>query len=263
MDKQQLLVVKIGGNVINDDGELHQFLTDFAALSQPRILVHGGGKLATELANKLEIPVQMVDGRRITDAEMLKIVTMVYGGLINKNSVAQLQKLGCNAIGLTGADANIMLAKKRSGWDRDYGFVGDIERIDSQMLATLLNSGLTPVLAPLTHDGNGNLLNTNADTIAAAIAQSMTADYHVSLMYCFEKKGVLENPADPESVISSINPLTYNDLKTKGIISAGMIPKLDNAFSAIAAGVEKVHICHAKDFRKIAGGESAGTLLLP
>jgi acetylglutamate kinase len=263
--KNTLNLIKIGGNIIDDDARLQSFLSDFARLSGPKILVHGGGKIATEVARGLGIEAQLVEGRRITDAQMLRVVTMVYGGLVNKNIVARLQALGSQALGLTGADANIIPAQKRPVKTIDYGFVGDIAEgeIQSQHLRLFLDNGLTPVLAPLTHDGEGSLLNTNADTIAAAVAVALSAHYRVNLTYCFEKKGVLADIADENSVIHQIDPEKYQALKAGGTIVQGMIPKLDNAFNAIRAGVESVYICHADQVLSILEArEQAGTQLV-
>jgi acetylglutamate kinase len=265
-------IIKIGGNIIDDENQLSLFLDDFASISENKILVHGGGRIATEMSKQLGIEPKMVDGRRITDADTLKVVQMVYGGLINKNIVAQLQAKNCNAIGLTGADANIILATKRavlspSGGDSgggliDYGFVGDIAKVNSEKLAALLNSGFSPVIAPLTHDGKGQILNTNADTMASAISVAMTKTAEINLIYCFEKSGVLKNVDDENSVIEKMNFSDYEKYKADGIISKGMIPKLDNAFDAIKQGVRSVVICHAKDIKKIISGEKTGTMLL-
>jgi acetylglutamate kinase len=263
--KNTLNLIKIGGNIIDDAGKLQAFLADFAHLSGPKILVHGGGKIATEVAKGLGIEAQLVDGRRITDAEMLRVVTMVYGGLVNKNIVASLQALGTQALGLTGADANIIPAQKRPVKTIDYGFVGDIagDAIQGQYLQMFLDHGLTPVLAPLTHDGAGNLLNTNADTIASAVAVALSHYYRVNLTYCFEKKGVLADIADENSVIHRIDAAKYQALKADGTIVQGMIPKLDNAFNAIRSGVESVYICHADQVLNILEArEQAGTQLV-
>lgn len=259
---QKLFIIKIGGNIIDDEKQLSSFLNDFASLKENKILVHGGGKIATELSKQLGIEAKMVDGRRVTDADTLKVVQMVYGGLINKNIVAQLQSRNCNAIGLTGADANIILAKKRPIKDTDYGFVGDVEKINSENLFSLLNAGFTPVVAPLTHDGKGQILNTNADTMASSIAMAMSKHFSATLVYCFEKSGVLKNVDDENSVIEKIYLKEYEQLKKEGIISKGMIPKLDNAFDAIKQGVKKVVICHAKDLTKITDEKNSGTILL-
>lgn len=268
---KKLYIIKIGGNVIDDDKQLSSFLNDFAKIKEKKILVHGGGKIATEMSKQLGIESKMVDGRRITDAETLKIVQMVYGGLINKNVVAQLQQKKCNAIGLTGADGNIILAKKRppvspsgggaGGELIDYGFVGDVKSVQDKKIRTLLNAGFTPIVAPLTHDGKGQVLNTNADTLASAIAVAMARSNTVNLIYCFERSGVLRDVHDERSVIEKINPNTYKQLKNEGVISKGMIPKLDNAFDAIKHGVKTVAICHAKDIKQVAAGKKTGTRL--
>jgi acetylglutamate kinase len=258
----KLYVIKIGGNIIDDEKQLSSFLDDFASISENKILVHGGGKIATEMEKQLGIESKMVDGRRITDADTLKVVQMVYGGLINKNIVAQLQSKNCNAIGLTGADANIILAKKRSVKDVDYGFVGDVEKVNSEKVSAILNSGFSLIIAPLTHDGKGQILNTNADTMASAISVTMAKTTEVNLIYCFEKSGVLKNVDDENSVIGKINALDYEKYKAEGVISKGMIPKLDNAFDAIKQGVKSVVICHAMDLKKIIENKNAGTRLV-
>lgn len=258
---QDLYLVKIGGGVINQSELLDQFLRDFGEIPQKKILVHGGGRLATDLAEQLKIPVQMIHGRRITDREMLKIVVMVYGGYVNKTIVASLQGHGCNAIGLTGADANIIPAHKRIVKDIDYGFVGDFDRINRQPLLAMLGNDLTPVLAPLTHDSQGNMLNTNADTIAASVARELTDEYRVHLMLCFEKPGVLMNPEDNASVIAKLTESMYRELKASGEISSGMIPKLDTGFAARRAGVAEVRICHAQALGEAVSGDPAGTSL--
>ncbi|WP_395627411.1 acetylglutamate kinase [Daejeonella sp.] len=252
---RSLKVIKIGGNVIDNPEKLQSFLSDFAAIEGPKILIHGGGKIATKLSTELGIEAKLIDGRRITDEDTLRVVTMVYGGLINKNIVASLQKYQCNAIGLTGADANIICAKKRpvkkifskemnQAIDLDYGFVGDLDKssVDAASLCKLLESGFTPVFSAITHDGKGQLLNTNADTIASILAASLVKQYETSLIYCFEKSGVLMDVNDESSLIESINPSVYSDLKKNGIINEGMIPKLDNAFEAIENGVKEVFI---------------------
>jgi acetylglutamate kinase len=258
-----LYIIKIGGNIIDDDAKLQSFLRDLSMIKENKILVHGGGKVATEISKGLGIEAKMVDGRRITDAETLKIVTMVYGGLINKRIVALLNSLGNNSIGLTGADANIIQAKKRPVKNGiDYGFVGDVECVDPKPIINFLSMGLTAVIAPLTHDGKGNMLNTNADTMASAIAVAMSEAFAVSLLYCFELKGVLENFSNKESVIPEINMSKYQDLKNKGIIDKGMIPKMDNSFDAIKSGVGSVIICHADDLINIINKkEKKGTKL--
>ena len=251
-DGGSLYVIKIGGNIIDDVEKLSSFLKELASNKEKKILVHGGGKLATNMAQQLNIPQQLVDGRRITDTETLKIITMVYAGYINKNIVALLQANDCNAIGLCGADGNLIQAHKRMsdsplGGGGDYGFAGDIDNVNSELLSQLLNQDLTPVIAPVTHDKNGQLLNTNADTIAQEIAASMSKKYVVTLIYCFEKKGVLQNVGDEDSVISEINFSSYKNLKERKTIHSGMIPKLDNAFAALDSGVKKVVIGKAED----------------
>jgi acetylglutamate kinase len=259
---QQLYVIKIGGNVIDDENATEVFLKCFAALAAKKILVHGGGKIATQVAEKLSIPTTMIDGRRITDKAMLEVVTMVYGGLVNKNLVAKLQASDCNAIGLTGADGGCILAKKREVGTIDYGYAGDIVEINDTQIAGFLAQGLFPVIAPLTFDRQGTLLNTNADTMASALAVAMCKQYKVTLVYCFEKKGVLYNPQDDDSVIDSISPEKYTQLKNEGIISKGMIPKLDNAFQALQQGLNKVIICHSDELNTIVENASvSGTVL--
>jgi acetylglutamate kinase len=257
---QKLFVIKIGGNIIDDANALNSFIEKFAAIDAHKILVHGGGKLATEMATTMQIPQQMIDGRRITDEATLKLVTMVYAGFINKNIVAKLQAKNCNAIGLTGADANIILAKKRTVKEIDYGFVGDIvaDGINDNFLKLLLENNTTAIIAPITHNGDGQLLNTNADTIANEIAKAMSAHYQVQLIYCFDKKGVLENVADENSVIKLITKENLETLKINKIIHEGMIPKIDNALEAVANGVYSVTLGHADELNKIIEGE-AGT----
>ncbi|GAB3940322.1 acetylglutamate kinase [Spirosoma harenae] len=255
-----LTVVKIGGNVIDDPAALKRFLTAFASLSGAKILIHGGGKVATQVAEKLGIETVMVEGRRITDQPMLDVVTMVYGGLVNKQIVAKLQALNVNAIGLTGADGSTVLAKKRPVKDIDYGMVGDIEEVDSGQIQFFLRQSLTPVFAPITYNLAGDLLNTNADTMASAIAVDMVKHNQVTLIYCFEKKGVLKDPTDDSSVINELTPDQYADYKAAGAINKGMIPKLDNAFKALDSGVSKVIICHADELVN-AVNQGAGTTL--
>ncbi|MCL2413703.1 MAG: acetylglutamate kinase [Bacteroidales bacterium] len=247
--KQVVNVIKIGGNIIDNDAALTQFLSDFATLDELKILVHGGGKLATRLAEQLGVPVQMHDGRRITDSETLKIATMVYAGWINKTIVAKLQHLNCNAIGLSGADTNVIPAERRSSVSIDFGFVGDIqsEKINFSFLNMLLQQQICPVFCGITHDKQGNLLNSNADTIASSLAANLSSKYDTRLTFCFEKNGVLFNPDDDHSAIPKITPTTYAALKANGVITAGMIPKIDNAFKAIDAGVTEVIIKHAKN----------------
>jgi len=259
----KLNVIKIGGNVIDNSENLYRFLNDFAALEGYKILVHGGGKVATQLSNTLGIESKLVDGRRITDIETLKVVTMVYAGLINKNIVASLQWVGCNAIGLTGADGNFIRAKKRPVKTIDYGFVGDIDKdsINPKNISKLMEAGFIPVFCALTHDGAGQLLNTNADTIASALAVALADMYETTLIYCFEKKGVLQDIDDEDSLIRDIDPARYEELKKQQIIAGGMLPKLDNAFSAIACGVKAVIIGHADELGNIKENKTFGTRL--
>lgn len=240
--KEILSIVKIGGNVIENADELDQFLLNFSQLEGPKILVHGGGKLATKLASRLGIESQLANGRRITDAKSLEIITMVYGGLTNKNIVAKLQALDTNALGLSGADGNAIQAHKRPVKNIDFGFVGDIDSINSKLLDTLLQAGITPVFCAISHDGKGQLLNTNADTIASEIAIGMSSIYDTTLYYCFEKKGVLMDVEDGESVIQYINTKTYSDLLEKEVIADGMLPKMENCFHALQNNVGKVCI---------------------
>lgn len=258
MDK--LFVVKIGGNIIDDEAKLSSFLQSFALLEGKKILVHGGGKLATRIAEAMGIQQQMVDGRRITDAETLKIVTMVYAGFINKNIVVQLQLFNCNATGLSGADGNIIKAHKRSA-AIDYGYVGDIDEVNAELLHTLLQINDALVLAPITHDGNGQLLNTNADTIAQEVAKAMSKLYDLDLIYSFEKAGVLLDVNDDASVIPLINPVKYEQLKAQGKIFAGMLPKLDNAFAAVFSGVHKVIIGKAEELHELVQGKKGTTII--
>jgi acetylglutamate kinase len=257
---QTLYVVKVGGNVIDNPDACARFLKSFAVLSSPKILIHGGGKIATQIASRLQIETQMVEGRRITDKPMLDVVTMVYGGLVNKNLVAQLQAAGCNAIGLTGADGGIIRSVKRPVKAIDFGFVGDVENVNGSQIDALIASGLVPVIAPLTYSAEGTLLNTNADTMASATAVAMGRLFETNLIYCFEKKGVLSDPDDDSSVISSLNPDSYISYKSSGVINKGMIPKLDNAFQALNQGVASVTICHAEDLDAAIRGAS-GTVL--
>lgn len=241
--KQKLTIVKVGGAVVEDEAQLAQLIRNFSAIEGPKILVHGGGRRATKVAATLGIETKMVDGRRITDTEMLEVVTMVYGGLVNKHVVAMLQAVGVNAVGLTGADANILLSVKRPLKNGiDYGFVGDVKQADGATIARFIEAGLTPVIAPLTHDGKGTMLNTNADTMASEVAKAMAATYDVTLIYSFEKKGVLANPDDDDSVIPIITHKDFEQYKSDGTISGGMLPKIENALAAIDAGVDKVVI---------------------
>ncbi|OYP41620.1 MULTISPECIES: acetylglutamate kinase [unclassified Prevotella] len=240
---EKITIVKVGGAVVEDEAQLTQLLKDFAAIEGKKVLVHGGGRRATKVAAALGIESKMVNGRRITDADMLEVVTMVYGGLVNKNLVARLQAAGVNALGLTGADIDVIRSHKRPIKDGiDFGFVGDVEKANGQMLHTLINAGITPVMAPLTHDGQGHILNTNADTIAGETAKALASYYDVTLIYSFEKKGVLSNPDDDNSVISEITREDFERYKADGTVAGGMIPKLDNAFDAIDAGVKRVII---------------------
>jgi acetylglutamate kinase len=257
---RKLYIIKIGGNIIDDDKKLASFLGAFASVEEIKILVHGGGKLATRLAEQLHIPQQVVEGRRITDAETLKVVTMVYAGYINKNIVAKLQAGNCNALGLCGADGDAILAHKRKHAVMDYGFVGDVDAINTGLLSSLLLRNITPVFAPITHDQQGQLLNTNADTIAQELAKSLSGEFEVTLVYSFEKNGVLLDATDDSSVIPSINPASYKELKARGKIFAGMIPKLDNAFAALDSGVSKVIIGKAEELRQLLKGTSGTSI---
>jgi acetylglutamate kinase len=259
---EKLFIIKIGGNIIDDEKKLSPFLKSFAAVEGNKVLIHGGGKLATKLAAQLGVEQQLIEGRRITDAETLKIVTMVYAGYVNKNIVAQLQANGCNAIGLCGADGNLITAHKRVHPSIDYGFVGDVDTVNAGLLHTLLDQGVNVVVAPITYDKSGVLLNTNADTIAQEIAQAMGGLYEVHLIYSFEKAGVLLDANDDSTVIPVIDPLYYTSLKEKQLIFAGMIPKLDNAFAALAKGVHRVVIGKAEELQKLVNGE-AGTSINP
>lgn len=251
---KELLVIKIGGNIIDDERALSDFLADFASITIPKILIHGGGKLATELSNKLGIETRMVEGRRITDEETIKVVTMTYAGWINKSIVARLESQGLTAIGLSGADANLIPAVKRPVKDIDYGWVGDIltEKINSIFLSKLLTDGITPVIAPISSDGAGHLLNVNADTIAQSLAEAMSSLYDTRLVYCFEKKGLLSDVNDDSSVVTEVTQKDAETMKANGIIIKGMIPKIDNAFKAINNGVKTVVIGHAADIKQIA-----------
>jgi acetylglutamate kinase len=257
--KDHLIIIKVGGKIVEEEASLKSLLKDFSRIAGGKILVHGGGKTATALAEKLGIKTRIVDGRRITDAETLKIATMVYAGLVNKNIVAGLQAFGNNAIGLTGADLDIIRAAKRPVGDIDYGFVGDINWVNAQALAELLGNGAIPVIAPITHDGKGSLLNTNADTIASELATSLSSKYEVRLVYCFEKHGVLMNEDDDKSVIPEINPQLFEELKAKGAITGGMIPKLETGFNALRRGVSAVVITNAQG---ISGGLRGTRLVL-
>ena len=241
--KEKLTIVKVGGAIVEDEAQLSQLLKDFSAIEGKKVLVHGGGRKATKVAESLGIESKMVNGRRITDAEMLNVVTMVYGGLVNKNLVARLQASGVNALGLTGADMDVIRSHKRPLKDGiDFGFVGDVDRADGQMLSKLIEEDITPVMAPLTHDGQGHILNTNADTIASETAKALAPYYDVTLIFSFEKKGVLRNPDDDDSVIPVITHADFIKYKEDGTISGGMLPKIENALAAIDAGVKEVII---------------------
>lgn len=241
--KEKLTIVKVGGAVVEDEAQLAQLLKDFSAIEGKKVLVHGGGRRATQVAASLGIESKMVNGRRITDAEMLNVVTMVYGGLVNKNLVARLQANGVNALGLTGADIDVIRSHKRPLKDGiDYGFVGDVDKANGEMLSRLIEVGITPVMAPLTHDGQGTILNTNADTIASETAKALAPYYDVTLIFSFEKKGVLSNPNDDDSVIPVITRADFIKYKEDGTISGGMLPKIENALAAIDAGVSRVII---------------------
>jgi acetylglutamate kinase len=268
MHKPLLYIIKVGGNLIDQPARLQSFLTHLAALTNQAakqhtyqfILIHGGGKLATDLSEKLGITPQLVEGRRITDTETLKIVTMVYAGYINKTIVAQLQSLHCNALGLTGADGNLIRAHKRNHPTIDYGWVGDIDTVQTTLLQQLLAQGYVPVLAPITHNQQGQLLNTNADTLAQQIAVQLSTHYTTRLLFTFEKEGVLEDPNQETSVLPTIHAAQYEALKKTGQISAGMIPKLDNAFQALNAGVQQVIIGKAEKLPALLEGKAGTTL---
>ena len=241
--KEKLTIVKVGGAVVEDEAQLQQLLKDFAAIEGAKILVHGGGRRATKIAERLGIETKMVDGRRITDAEMLEVVTMVYGGLVNKHVVAMLQAQGVDAIGLCGADGDVIRSVKRPLKNGiDFGFVGDVKKADGDKIAHFIDKNMTPVIAPLTHDGQGNILNTNADTMASETAKAMASIYDVTLIYSFEKKGVLSNPDDEDSVIPTITRSDFERYKADGTISGGMLPKIENALAAVEAGVSQVII---------------------
>lgn len=250
-----LTLVKVGGAIVENEASLQALLSEFAKIPGHKVLVHGGGRSATKIAEQLGLPQQMIAGRRVTDAETLRIVTMVYAGLVNKNIVAQLQARGVNALGLTGADMNVIQSHRRApkqvrlddGTQQlvDYGFVGDIDQVNADLLADLIAKGVVPVVSPIGHDTQGSLLNTNADTIAAEVAKALASHFEVTLMYCFEKKGVLRDPDDDNSVIPQITQADFPRLVAEGIVSGGMLPKLENAFSAIQSGVARVFITRA------------------
>jgi acetylglutamate kinase len=250
---EKLVLIKVGGKIVEEENTLRQLLKDFAAIEGHKVLVHGGGRSATKLAAELGVETKMVNGRRITDADMLRIVTMVYGGLVNKNIVAKLQALGVNALGLTGADMNLIRSEKRPVKEVDYGYVGDVKEVNAELLAGLIKQGIVPILAPLTHDKEGHLLNTNADTIAGEAAKALAKYFEVTLMFCFEKKGVLMDENDDESVIPEINREAFKKYVDEGIIQGGMIPKLENAFQAIDAGVRRVVITQASEINNGTG----------
>ncbi len=252
---EKLTLVKVGGKIVEENDSLQALLNDFMMLDGYKVLVHGGGRSATKLATRLGIESKMIDGRRVTDEDMLNVVTMVYGGLVNKNIVAALQARGVNALGLTGADMNIIQSVKRPIKEVDYGFVGDVEKVDAHLLTLLIQQGIVPVLAPLTHDGQGSMLNTNADTIAGETAKALAPFFDVTLIYCFEKKGVLMDENQEDSVIETINRRDFDKYVAQKVIQGGMIPKIDNAFQALNAGVSKVIITEASQVLK-GGGTS-------
>lgn len=251
---EKLTIIKVGGKIVEEADTLQQLLHSFSQVEGKKLLVHGGGRSATKLAERLGIESRMVDGRRITDIETLQVVTMVYGGLVNKNIVAGLQAIGVNALGLTGADMNLIRSEKRPVKDIDYGYVGDVKEVNAQLLGTLIAQGIVPILAPLTHDKKGNLLNTNADTIAGETAKALAPMFDVSLVYCFEKRGVLMDENDDDSVIPHVNEDDFKRLVQQGVIQGGMIPKLQNAFASLDAGVKEVVIMNASEI-----GTNSGT----
>jgi acetylglutamate kinase len=243
-NKKPVTIIKIGGNIIDNPTELKQFLSDFSKIEENKILVHGGGKSATKMAESIGLVPQMIDGRRITDAPMLDVVVMIYAGQINKNIVAQLQANSTNAMGFSGADGNLIQSDKRNHPTINYGFVGDVKKVNTQLLETLLSNGIVPVFCAITHDGKGQLLNTNADTIASELAIALSEVFDVTLNYCFEKPGVLYDAEDDSSVIENINQELYSKLKAEKAIHSGMIPKLDNCFNSLSKGVQKIKIGH-------------------
>lgn len=256
---QQLTIIKVGGKVVEESASLNELLNDFVLLPGLKLLVHGGGRSATKISEQLGIETTMVKGRRVTDAETLKVVTMVYAGLVNKTIVASLQARGCNAIGLTGADMDLIRSKKRVGGEVDYGFVGDVVAVQTEHIAQLIADGVVPVVAPITHDGTGQLLNTNADTMASALATALAQVFEVDLVYCFEKPGVMMDQNDESSVISTLDKAMFQKLQNEGIIVEGMIPKLDNGFASIDAGVRKVVITNIEGMKD---GNLGGTALI-
>jgi acetylglutamate kinase len=259
MDK--LFIIKIGGNIVDNEAVLNEFLVNFSEIKEKKILIHGGGKLATRLANDLKIEQKMVDGRRITDQATLEVVTMVYAGIINKSIVANLQSKRCSAIGLSGADGDSITSTKRIS-EIDYGFVGDVERVNTKFIFSLLDQGMTPVFSAITHDGKGQLLNTNADTIAQELATNLAQEYDATLIYTFEKSGVLRDVNDEGSLIPQINKAQYFQLKNENIIHSGMLPKLDNAFTALSKGLSSVVIGKAEDLPKLIIGKSGTTIII-
>lgn len=261
--KELLYIIKIGGNVIDDKSNLNSFLEEFSSIKEKKILVHGGGKIATAIGDKLNIQSKYIDGRRITDDETIDLVTMVYGGLVNKKIVAVLQWLRCNAIGLSGADANVLPAKKRPVKAFDYGWVGDInvEHINLSSWQLFIDNNITPVVAALTHDEEGHILNTNADTIASVLSVALSKAYNVELVYCFEKNGVLKDVNDESSVIAELNAATYNTLKESKKLFAGILPKIDNAFDTINSGINKVTIGNSNDLLQLINNKS-GTKII-
>ncbi len=259
--KTPLWVIKIGGSIMDDPRHIHTMVKTVAQITTPRILIHGGGKQATQLAEQLGIPVEMVKGRRITSADMLKVVTMVYGGLMNKTMVAHLNAAGTPAIGLTGVDNQLIIAHKRPPVPIDFGFVGDIDRVNHEFLVTLLNQNLTPVIAPLTVTYDGQILNTNADTIATEIAIALSGKYAVHLVLCLDRPGVLANPEEDGSLIHRLSFAEFQKLKFQGSIHTGMVPKLDNGFRALNLGVQSVTLCHFTHLQEVIEGKSTGTQL--
>jgi acetylglutamate kinase len=243
-NKKPVTIIKIGGNIIDNPTELAQFLSDFSKIEGYKVLVHGGGKSATKMAESIDLVPQMIDGRRITDAAMLDVVVMIYAGQINKNIVAQLQANNTNAMGFSGADGNLIQSDKRNHPTINYGFVGDVKKVNTELLETLLSNGIVPVFCAITHDGKGQLLNTNADTIASELAIALSEVFDVTLNYCFEKPGVLFDAEDDSSVIENINQELYSKLKSEKAIHSGMIPKLDNCFNSLSKGVQKIKIGH-------------------
>ncbi len=263
-NREKLFVIKIGGNVIDVPYDLDSFLKEFSNIKSKKILVHGGGKIATTIGEKLGIESKYIDGRRITDDKTIDLVTMVYGGLVNKKIVAKLQSINCDAIGITGADANLLPAKKRPVKEIDYGWVGDVNaaEVNSKTWQLVLENGLTPVVAPLTHDNNGHILNTNADTIASILAVNLSSCYDVNLVFCFEKNGVLENVEDENSVIVKLNLKDYLALKNSNKLFAGILPKIDNAFDAINKGVKEVLIGNSSQLHLLITGGSGTKISL-